>query len=174
MIDYNFEVELHPIEDDYHLELMRLARNDPEIRMWCRQVGLISQRDQKKWFERQNDDPTMQMFQITDCECALLGVCGLTSIDHINSRAEFSCYILPEEQGNGYCTKALKTLFSYGFYQLNLNQIWGEVFQGNPALKIFKEKLGMTEDGILRNFYYKNSVYINAHRVSIMRNEWKH
>ena len=151
------------------LELLRTWRNSYNIRRFCRQVGLISKLDQDTWFKRQNDDPKIQMFVMDDN--GPLGVCGLTDIDLINKRAEFSLYIGPEHQKKGYGRKALEQLFRFGFYELNLQLIWGETFDNNTAYKLF-EKIGMTKEGTRRNFYYKEGMFLGAHLNSITKGEW--
>ena len=153
------------------LAYMRHNRNLPEIRDWCRQVGLIDPIQQEDWHKRISSDPTIRMYTIYMGDS--VGVCGLTDIDHVNQRAEFSCYIYPEHQGSGYATKALKTLFKHGFDDLNLNMIWGETFEGNAAIHIFTEKLGMFLEGTRRNFYYKKGKFLDAHLLSISKEEFR-
>ena len=151
-------------------------RNDPSIRDWCRQTGLIDEMQQEKWIKWQSKDPNTKMYLIKH-ECRdnwdSVGVCGLTSIDWVHRRAEFSCYIFPEHHRQGFAKEALILLFDHGFDDLNLNLIWGETFEGNHAYKLFVDKLGMTYDGRRRQFYYKNGKYIDALLISITKNEWK-
>jgi len=101
----------------------------------------------------------------------LVGVCGLTSIDWVNRRAEFSLYIASEYQGNGYGEAALRLLVEHGFNVLNLNSIWGEAFDGNPAINMFK-KVGFIEEGRRRQFYFREGKYIDAILFSLMRSEY--
>jgi RimJ/RimL family protein N-acetyltransferase len=162
-------IRLDALEED-KIGLFQRWRNDPRIYDWCRQNKLITRRDQIEWYKSQNDDPSIRMFVIKEGEKEV-GVCGLTSIDLINRRAEFSLYISPTDQGKGIGRKALKSLFYHGFNGLNLHVIWGESFEGNPARKMFRE-LGMVEEGIRRDFYYKNGKYINAVLYSITRDEF--
>lgn len=98
-------------------------------------------------------------------------MCGLTSIDHLHQRAEFSLYVGPQYRKRGYAKETLKTLFSYGFVALNLNCIWGETFDGNPAAKIF-ESVGMVREGTRRDFYFKKGKFIDCHLYSVKRSEW--
>lgn len=153
-----------------HLDRLREWRNDDSIRCWCRQVGYISEQAQIKWYNKQESDPTIQMFCMWD-NTKLVGVCGLTDIDLIHSRAEFSLYVGPEFQRRGYAREALSLLFKYGFNELNLNLIWGETFEGNPAFSLFTNT-GMTLDGTRREHYYKDGTYIDAHIISIRRSEF--
>ena len=140
MIDRGFGVTFGTIDAE-HQPTLRAWRNDPRIWKWTRQNDLISEKHQYAWFEAQAKDPTLRMYLIHDKKGKPIGVCGLTSIEHINKRAEFSLYIEPESQGMGYGSAALKTLCCHGFDMLGLNCIWGETFEGNPAAGMF-EALG--------------------------------
>jgi RimJ/RimL family protein N-acetyltransferase len=166
-------IYLDTIEES-DLETMRSWRNNPRIHNWCRQTGLISKIDQLNWYKRQNDDPNIRMFKIISDDGEVLskvGICGLTSIDYNARRAEFSCYVAPHKQGNGYAKDALKALFHHGFASLNLRLIWGETFSENPARHMF-EKLGMVREGVRRQFYFKNGKYIDAILYSITKEEF--
>ena len=159
------------------LETLRYWRNDPRIHRWCRQTGLISKAQQLSWFERQANDSSISMYAILNTgqdlqTNQLLGVAGLTSIDHLNSRAEFSLYIGPEFQKSGLGGEALAELLEIGFNDLNLNRIWGETFDKNPAIKLF-EKIGMQKEGTRKDFYFKGGVYIDAHLYSINKAEYR-
>ena len=146
-------------------------RNDKNIWKWCRQNSLISEADHAAWLNRISSDPTIKMFGIALINELFIGVCGLTSIDNINQKAEFSLYIAPEKQRLGYGKSALYTLLRHGFEDLNLNCIWGECFDGNPAIDMFKE-LGMTVEGTLRQRYFREGHFIDTHIVSILRGDF--
>ena len=170
MINHGFGVHLAPLSQA-NLMLYREWRNDERIYKWCRQTGLISELQQERWYAAQDADPTIQMFEIQIEDGTPVGVCGLTSIDLVCRRAEFSVYVAPIQQGNGYGQMALKTLINHGFLTLGLNCIWGETFEGNPAAQIF-EQLDFTHEGTRREFYYKDGKFLNAHLYSILREEW--
>lgn len=101
----------------------------------------------------------------------LAGVCGFTSIDLVNRRAEFSIYIDPKLKGGLLGTRSLKTLLAHGFKNFGFNSIWGETFEHNPAAKLF-EKLGFTTEGRRRDFYFRDGKFIDAILVSIKAEEW--
>lgn len=145
-------------------------RNSYGIMCFCRQHKPISSLDQDAWFIKQNNNPATNMFEIHK-DGNLVGVCGLTDIDLLYRRAEFSIYIGPEFQGKGYSREALDLLFDYGFNTLNLNLIWGETFSNNHAQHLF-EKIGMKKEGVRRQFYFKDGRYIDCILYSILRDEW--
>ncbi len=165
MIDYQEAVTLGPI-DRAHLEKIREWRNDYRVWAWCRQNDLISEWDQANWYERQAADQSVKMYMV-NAEQVPVGVCGLTSIDLYNRRAEFSLYIAPQFRENGYGKAALNTLVKHGFNTLNLHNIWGESFDGNPAIRMFKE-VGFQIEGVRRDFYYREGRYVDAHLFSVL------
>jgi RimJ/RimL family protein N-acetyltransferase len=159
----------------------QLWRNSYEVRQWCRQHTLIDIYAQHEWVVNQSDDPKTKMFGIACFEGKgknpsstpffEVGVCGLTSIDFINRNAEFSLYIAPQHQRRGYGKKALELLIKHGFEDWNLERIWGETFDKNPARKTF-EALGMKKEGTLERSYFREGTYINSHIYAILKDDY--
>lgn len=153
------------------LEELFVMRNDPEVYRWCRQYAPLHWDRHLEWYEWQAKDPKTEMFSIFN-DSVLVGVCGLTDIDYINRRAEFSLYIGRSYQNLGLGKKSLIELFRFGFNTLGLNRIWGESFDHNPAIKIF-ESIGMELDGVRRDHYFRNGNFICAHLYSISAANFK-
>lgn len=150
-------------------------RNDWNLIQWTRQSDLLNEVEHEAWFDRQARDPSTRMYMLlakTGGKTEQVGVCGLTSIDYRNRRAEFSLYIASAYQRNGLGRAALSVLLTHGFENLGLNLIWGETFAGNPALKMFLG-LGFQPEGTRRSFYWKDGRFIDAHLVSITAEEWR-
>ena len=169
MIDYGFGVTLRAVNST-DTKLVEW-RNEFEVRRWCRQVGLLSDRDHQKWLDAQNDTPTIRMFVIAIEGYGDVGVCGLTGIDLLNRRAEFSLYINTKDRRRGCARAALLSLLAFGFNDLNLNRIWGETFEGNPALNLF-DTIGFEREGVRKEFYYRAGHYIDCTLVSIGRDQF--
>lgn len=146
-----------------------LWRNHHNIYKWTRQNALLSQFEHDQWLEKIKSDPSIKMFGIEDGQNCV-GTAGLTSIRQDHGSAEFSLLIDPDKHGKGYGTAALIELLKYGFKHLRLNCIYGETFVGNPAIKMFR-KLGMTEEGLMRQRYFKNGEYVDCIPISITRKE---
>lgn len=141
-------------------------RNRNEVRAWCRQHTLISKDEHKRWLDGLVNDKTVKMFGIVH-DGVDVGVCGFTSINYINRSAEFSLYIGPEYHKQGFGTAGLNALVKHGFLAFGFNRIWGETFDGNPAVKTFT-KVGMIKEGTLRHSYFKQGKFINSHIYSIL------
>lgn len=147
------------------LKLLFRMRNDKDVWQWCRQFAPLHWERHDAWYEWQAKDPHTEMF-IIDRGTVPVGACGLTSIDYVNRRAEFSLYIGKDHQGKGLGKDALIELFKFGFSSLGLNRIYGETFAENPAIKLF-EGLGMEKEGDRRDYYFRDGRFIDAHLYSI-------
>lgn len=169
MIDYGQGVTLRRIEET-DLPALFQWRNDYRVWKWCRQNEPLHPSNHKKWFDWQASDKSVSMFAVLDQDGDIVGVCGLTDIDRTNRRAEFSLYIDPDRMGNGYGASSLRTLFRHGFDRLGLNVIWGETFDTNPAASLFR-KVGMKQEGVRRDFYFREGKFLDAILFSIRRNE---
>jgi hypothetical protein len=120
--------------------------------------------------DRTKTDPSIKMFAIESSENAV-GVCGLTSIDRVNQKAEFSLYIAPKYQRRGYARSALTLLLMHGFWDQNLNRIWGETFQDNPARKMF-QSVGMHWEGMFDDAYYRSGKFIYSQIWAMTKKEF--
>lgn len=171
MIDHKYGVVLRPLSE-VPAETLRDWRNEPEIYKWCRQYEPLEKWDHKRWVDSmQAGKPDVRMYSVWSAGSPL-GVCGLTSIDWVNSRAEFSLYIIPEKQKNGFGRMALKTLCHHAFNALNLNSVWGESFFGNNAVNMF-QSIGFKLDGARRAHYYRDGGWLDAYLFSLLKKEFE-
>lgn len=175
MIDHGFSCSLIPLSEVSPRQMLEW-RNDPDVYKWCRQYEPIESWAHEKWLLSLESRSDVKMYGIKSEDpgedSEVVGVCGLTSLDFINRRAEFSLYIGPDHQGKGYGEGALKTLLAHAFLALNLNLVWGETYEENPAAKIF-ERVGMFKEGVRRRFYYRDGRYIDATLYSILKSEFR-
>jgi RimJ/RimL family protein N-acetyltransferase len=160
------------LDADLPIDETQKWRNDKRVWKWCRQHTLLSFSEHHNWLSTLGSTPH-KMYSVWDLmKKTLVGVCGLTDIDHLNQKAEFSLYIAPEQHQKGYGKHALLSLLRHGFFDHNLNVIWGETYDGNPATKLF-EDLGMKLEGTLRERYYRDGRFIDTRIYSITRNDFR-
>jgi len=149
----------------------RSWRNVPGMMRWFRQNHMITRSQQADWVERIEEDPTIEMFGIRadHHEC---GTIGLTGIDRDHRKAEYSILIAADYQQRGIGCVALALLLRYGFLNLGMNKIWGEIIEGNTGGLLVATKLGFHEVGKWRQHYFKEGRYVDCHCVDITRGEW--
>lgn len=157
-------------------------RNHPEIMRCTRGSELLSEEDQRKWLIKIESDPTIQMFGLQlqqDSKVKglllkpkIIGTAGLTSINTIHRSAEWSLLIGPPYQGMGYAKPSLKLLLDYGFLNLGLNRIWGEIFETNEKSIKLANYFGFKEEGRARQSYYKDGKFIDSIMVGLLRDDY--
>jgi RimJ/RimL family protein N-acetyltransferase len=157
-----FNVELSPHIDYQHAQD---CRNMVEIRTWCRQFTLISDDEQLGWRDHINKAGNIKMFGVwADKQ---IGVAGFTSIDRQNRSAEFSLWIDPSQQGKKYGSQALFTLLWHGFKDWGFHRIWGEVFDNNPAMELFRA-MGFQYAGKWQEAYFRDGEFIDSHLIDLL------
>lgn len=172
MIEGKF-IRLRAIEKE-DLKRLRDWRNESEIKKFMREHRELSMQNQMQWLESLAKDKNTVMFAIETKKGKLIGCTGLTYIDWKNSRAEVSIYIGDKEyKGRGYDTDTLKTLVEYGFKELNMHMLFGEIFEYNKANIGLFEKCGFKRDAVLRHRLYRDGRYWDSIFYSILDKEWK-
>lgn len=156
------------------LKKLRNWRNDPDVKKFTREYRELSIQNQLQWLESLAKDKNTIMFVVETKKGKLIGCTGLTYIDWKNRGAEVSIYIGDKKhKGKGYGTDTLKTLMKYGFEELNLHMLFGEIFEYNKAnIRLF-EKCGFKKDAVLRHRLYRDGKYWNSLIYSILNEEWK-
>lgn len=166
-------VRLRAIEKK-DLKKLRDWRNDPDVKKFTREYRELSMQNQLQWLESLAKDRNTIMFAVETKKGKLIGCTGLTYIDWKNRKAEVSIYIGDKKyRKRGYGTDTLNTLMKYGFEELDLHMLFGEIFEYNEAnIRLF-EKCGFKRDGILRHRLYRDGKYWNSIFYSVLEDEWK-
>lgn len=156
------------------MPLLSKWRNDPENRKFYREYQEKSIEDQIYWYhEIMNKDNTWYHFCVRPIgETKIIGIVMLNHIHWVNKTGEFGITIGEKEfLGKGYGKDALLTLFRYGFFELNLNKIWCEVYSNNSAIEMYK-KIGLKEEGVLRANVFKHNKYLDSHLLGMLKDEF--
>jgi RimJ/RimL family protein N-acetyltransferase len=81
---------------------------------------------------------------------ALLGCVSLREIDRVHLQAELGFWIGVPHWGRGYATEAAEAVVGYGLGALGLNRIYAHHMVRNPASGRVLERVGMRQEGVLR------------------------
>ena len=82
----------------------------------------------------------------------LIGIIGHFKISTENYRAEIGYMLLPEFNGKGYMSEAIKAVLAYGFEQMNLHSIEAIIDPENIASERVLQKNGFVKEAhILEN-----------------------
>jgi len=103
----------------------------------------------------------------------IIGVVSLSSINYINSSAEFSCVIASEEDRNvSVFVETLKLILKHAFLSLNLNKVYGGSIS-KTLVKLMVRACNFKTEGISRQDMYKNGEFHDIYRYSILKEEFK-
>jgi RimJ/RimL family protein N-acetyltransferase len=102
-----------------------------------------------------------------------VGFAGLYNISWQARHAEFRIIMGDKNtHGKGIGTIVTSFLVRYAFEKLNLNKVWLGVNAKNAGAVRCYEKAGFAKEGTLRQEIYRNGVYYDALRMSVLREEY--
>jgi ribosomal-protein-alanine N-acetyltransferase len=102
----------------------------------------------------------------------LIGTANLADINFERRSAEIGFGVSPDLWGQNYTLQIIEILKHYCFEVLSLNRIFGKTFVNNiGAINIIKS-LGMRQEGLAKEFYCKNGLYIDAFLYSTLKKDY--
>jgi [ribosomal protein S5]-alanine N-acetyltransferase len=103
----------------------------------------------------------------------LIGIIGHYKIQLENYRAEIGYMILPEFNGKGIVTEAIKEVARYGFEEMQLHSIEAVIDPNNLASERVLQKNGFVKEAhILENEYFDGK-FIDTVIYSLLRRNFK-
>ncbi len=101
----------------------------------------------------------------------LVGCAELLEIDPDHLQAELSFWIGQTAWGQGYASEAARAVVRFGFGALALNRIYAYHMLRNPASGAVLRKVGMKQEGTLRERVKKWGVFEDVALYAILRSE---
>ena len=148
--------------------------NDPEMENLV--VGWsfpISGYSQEKWFESHYNDNLNFRFVIETEEDGPIGIATLLEIDWKNRRATHGMKLANKElRSKGIGTDTVMAIMRYAFDELGLKRLDGSWFPENVASRGMYMKCGWVEEGVRRNYVYKQGKYRDLVVVGILAEEY--
>lgn len=104
---------------------------------------------------------------------ACIGQIAIFLVDNNNHFCEIEYCIGSRFQRRGYCSEAVQAIIDYAFRDINIHKIQVCHKENNIASKGVIEKCGFVYEGVLRDYFYVDGVYLNRLYYSMLRSEWK-
>ena len=126
-------------------------------------------------FVRYNLDPTKRQFTITlKPEDKPIGKVYISRINRSEDSMDITrIYIAdPALRGKGYGEEALRLILQYAFINLHMERVTIDHFEKNRTAAVLYDKIGFTNEGLMRNAGKKNGKYINLQLKSMLRAEY--
>lgn len=103
----------------------------------------------------------------------LIGNVGLRKRSLKTYQADMGYEIDPKMWGNGYATEAAEAILRFGFAELALHRIWAEAIAANENSVHVLEKLGMRQEGRLREKEFFKGRFWDTVIYGILEEEWR-
>ncbi len=103
----------------------------------------------------------------------LVGMIGFHRVNWINHSTSIGYWLVEDHQGRGIITKSCKTLFDYAFGSLGLNRVEIRCAVENSRSRSIPERLGLKEEGVIREAEWLYDHYVDHVVYSMLRSEWK-
>jgi len=125
-----------------------------------RMTGEMEERTYMYWFVRRKSDNR------------LVGTACLVNLHYGRQSVEWGYGIDPELWGLGYILQLQEILKHFVFEVLELNRLDGITMINNERTISSLLAVGMKPEGILRQFYSKNGVYIDGWKYAMLRKDY--
>jgi ribosomal-protein-alanine N-acetyltransferase len=103
----------------------------------------------------------------------IIGIIGHYRIQPENHRAEIGYMSLPEYNGKGYITEAIKEVVAYGFEQLKLHSIEAVIDPDNIASERVLQKNGFVKEAHIRENELWDGKFWDTVIYSLLKNDFK-
>ncbi len=103
----------------------------------------------------------------------LLGIIGHYRIKPEHYRSEIGYMLLPDYQGKGIVTEAIKKVVDYGFDQMNLHSIEAIIDPANTASAMVLEKNGFVKEAHLRENECYNGKFLDTVIYGLLESEFR-
>jgi ribosomal-protein-serine acetyltransferase len=103
----------------------------------------------------------------------LVGGIGLNKFDYPNRTTEIGYWISAEYEGKGIVSRSCKALIEYAFDDLGFNRIEMKCAVENKKSRAIPERLGFTEEGVLREAEWLYDHFVDWAVYSMLAKDWK-
>ncbi len=144
--------------------------NDSSLWPYILKHRFVNGVEHETFFEQLLTDKAREYFIIQTDDEKPVGLCGLTAIDLINSKAELFIFIADQNlRGKGLGNRAMDFLLDYAFHRLFLHKLSLRVLCDNiQAITLYKNK-GFQVDGVLRDDFRTENGFKNVQIMSLIK-----
>lgn len=161
---------------DTNIKIRRISKLDLSfillVRNECRESldnnTYFSKQDIDEWFEKYN--PEWYIIYLEDDKNTPIGY--FRTSDNTRHRIQIGCDIHKDFRGQGHAKRAYKIFIEYMFRIRNKRRIYLEVLSTNTIAIDLYTKLGFKEEGRKREHVYRNSRYIDAIIMGLLKHEY--
>jgi RimJ/RimL family protein N-acetyltransferase len=166
-------IKLIAIELDDLVQL-QLWANDPDIQYLLGGWHFpTSMQDQQNWYGSLSCNSNNQRFMVVNKDSIVIGMANLININFKDGNAEHGLLLDKKYRGQGYGYEIVQAIMNYAFNELRLNRLETTIIASNQvSMSLFLNKCGWTKEGILRNWYFRQGMFIDKVYLGILKEEF--
>ncbi|MCB9687620.1 MAG: GNAT family N-acetyltransferase [Alphaproteobacteria bacterium] len=166
-------IHLRPIRVD-DVDAIMTWVNDPEVVRNFATMGNITREQEVAFLERMIASETDRLYAIETLEGQYLGNAGIHKIWWPARNGRLGIVIGDKaHHGRGLAQEALRLLLAHGFGELGLHKLWMVHYATNGRMHHIAGKLGMREEGRLRDEYFHQGAFHDMVRHAILEEEYR-
>ncbi|HET8839900.1 MAG TPA: GNAT family protein [Ktedonobacteraceae bacterium] len=139
-------------------------RTEPDVRAYVRQ--LLGQREEEP-------RTRFQLVITLASNGQLIGNAGIRMKEAQDREADIGYELDPGSWGCGYATEVADAFLTFGFRELGLHRIWAWCIAENTASAHVLEKVGMQQEGRLRENRWMKDRWWDTLLYAILVHEWQ-
>lgn len=167
-------VNLYAVERE-DLDFFRDLRNMPEVRVpYGHPYTPVSTDDMEAEYDREGGE-VRHTFLVGDTDDNRVGQVMLVYEAEGFSEsgvAEIRAFLHPDYHSGGYGSESLYLLICHGFQQMNLHKVWARVLTTNGKSLALCQKLGLKQEGLMKDMLYTDGEYVDMLYAGITCSEW--
>jgi len=102
----------------------------------------------------------------------LIGMISLHNIDYLNHKAYIGYWLDKDNEGRGIMTDSARAMIEYAYAELGMNRIEIRVGVNNVKSRAIPERLGFTQEGVIRDGEYVNGRFIDLAVYGLLKKEY--
>lgn len=102
----------------------------------------------------------------------LVGTIGFHNWTPQYYRAEIGFEVAPDHWRQGVAYEAAMAVIQYGFEEFNFHRISALVAPNNEGSNRLVQKLGFTEEGLMRDYAYSHGRFMDLTMYRLLKQEW--
>lgn len=129
--------------------------------------------ESRKWYSTRNEQrDRLDLAIVEKATNKVVGEVVFNEYDDNANKVNFRILIGPDGRNKGLGSEATALFIKYGFETLSLNKIELQVFAFNPRGEQVYVKNGFVSEGILREDFKYNDIYVDCKLYSILSSEY--
>lgn len=126
-----------------------------------------------RWHQRFEKNLGIRWGITLKSENRVIGTCGYHGWMKHHFKAEIGYELTPDYWGKGFMTEAIQKVIEFGFREFGLNRIEAFVEPGNVNSRKVLEKVGFSEEGILKEHFYWRNQFVDTAIFALLKKNYQ-